>query len=189
MPVVTDVSVGASPVMPYVLGFQGSTTCFMTHGSNTDPPCIPINLDDSKDGRGEGSFGLFRLSVDKGKYAGQTLVALLRSESTGDRVGDVAPHHEVYAAMAADMERNDEPNSISTSSYCVYRTYVYTQEELDVIHALPHIAPGKLFVMELRALNGERYGGVSALYLCAGVLTSMVVTVTEGVHLKVVRNL
>ncbi len=43
--------------------------------------------------------------------------------------------------------------------------------------------------MDLQALNGERYGGVSAFYLCVEVLTSMVVHVTEGVHLKAVRIL
>ena len=43
--------------------------------------------------------------------------------------------------------------------------------------------------MDLQALQGKRYNGVSALYLCAGVLTSMVVDVPEGVHLKRVRIL
>ena len=43
--------------------------------------------------------------------------------------------------------------------------------------------------MDLQALQGKSYGGVSALYLCAGVLTSMVVDVTEGVHLKRARIL
>ena len=38
--------------------------------------------------------------------------------------------------------------------------------------------------MDLQALQWDRYGGVSALYLCAGVLTFMVVYVTEKLHLK-----
>ena len=58
------------------------------------------------------------------------------------------------------------------------RTPVFTPEKLDAIPALPHTTTDKLFVMDLQALQGERYGGVSALYLCAGVLTSMVVDVT-----------
>jgi hypothetical protein len=69
------------------------------------------------------------------------------------------------------------------------RTPVFTPEHLDAIPALPHTTTDKLFVLDLQALQGERYGGVSALYLCAGVLTSMVVDVTEGVHLKRVRIL
>jgi len=175
--VATDVNVGALPTMPYVMGFQ-CTTCFMTHVSNAHPR-MHSNLDDSKDGRGTGSSGLFRLSVDEGKSVGQTLLALLRSKSTGERVGDAVPHHEVYAALAADMERIDEPNSISRSSDCVNRTNVYTQKELDLIPALPHASPGKMLVMDLQALNGERYiMGCSALYLCSRVLTSMVVDVT-----------
>ena len=69
------------------------------------------------------------------------------------------------------------------------RTPEFTPKYLDTIPALPHTTTDKLFVMDLQALQGKRYGGVSALYLCAGVLTSMVVDVTEGVHLKRVRIL
>ena len=69
------------------------------------------------------------------------------------------------------------------------RTLVLTPEYLDAIPALPHTTTDELFVMDLQTLQGKRYGGVSALYLCAGVCTSMVVDVTEGVNLKRVRIL
>ena len=57
----------------------------------------------------------------------------------------------------------------------------FSEADLDAIPALPHADPDRLFVMDLQ---GRRYGGMSALYLCAGVLTSMVMDVTEGMHLK-----
>ena len=91
-----------------------------------------------------------------------------------------------YREMHSEMCAEDELVLVSEVQR---RTPVFTPEQLDAIPALPHTTTDKLFVLDLQALQGERYGGVSALYLCAGVLTSMVVDVTEGVHLKRVRIL
>ena len=65
----------------------------------------------------------------------------------------------------------------------------YSQADLDRIPALPHTDPNRLFVLDMEAVQGRRYGGVSSLYLCAGVLTSLVSDVTEGVHFRTVRIL
>ncbi len=86
-------------------------------------------------------------------------------------------YRDVHAAMCTEDE-------MVVVSEVLRRTSVFTPEYLDAIPALPHTITDKLFVMDLQALQGKRYGGASALYLCAGVLTSMVVDVTEGVHLK-----
>ena len=82
-------------------------------------------------------------------------------------------YRDVHAAMCTEYE-------MVVVSEVLRRTSMFTPEYLDAIPALPHTTTDKLFVMDLQALQGKRYGGVSALYLCAGVLTSMVVDVTEG---------
>jgi hypothetical protein len=91
-------------------------------------------------------------------------------------------YRDVLAAMCAE-------NEMVVVSEVLRRTQVFMPEYFDAIPALPHTTTDKLFVMDLQCLQGKRYGGVTALYLCAGVLTSMVVDVTEGVHLKRVRIL
>lgn len=68
-------------------------------------------------------------------------------------------------------------------------TKIYTQDMLDAILPLPHTTPDKLYVLDLGAVRGERYGGVCGLYLCASVLTSLVIDVVEGMHMSKVRIL
>jgi len=95
----------------------------------------------------------------------------------------------MHAAMCAEDTSSDASTELVMVGEASRRTPVFAPEYLDSITALPHTTPDKLFVMDLQALQWGRYGGVSALYLCSGVLTSMVVDVTEGLHLKRVRIL
>ena len=64
----------------------------------------------------------------------------------------------------------------------------YTQEELDSVPSLPHVY-GRLYHLNLAAMQGQHQGGYCGVYLCAGVLTSLVVDVTEGMHMGQVRVL
>ena len=98
-------------------------------------------------------------------------------------------HSQVYTALeAAQADQADQEDDVAFVGKGI-TAMQYTQADLDVIPALPHTDPGRLFVLDMEAVQGRSYSGVSALYLCAGVLTSLVSDVTEGVHFKTVRIL
>ena len=99
-------------------------------------------------------------------------------------------YRSMHAAMCAEDTSIDASTELVMVGEASRRTPVFAPEYLDtIIPALPHTTTDKSFGIDLQAIQGDRYGGVSALYLCAGVFTSMVVDVTEGVHLKRVRIL
>ena len=98
-------------------------------------------------------------------------------------------HSQVYTALeAAQADQADQEDDVAFVGKGI-TAMQYTHADLDVIPALPHTDPDRLFVLDMEAVQGRRYSGVSALYLCAGVLTSLVSDVTEGVHFKTVRIL
>ena len=94
-------------------------------------------------------------------------------------------HSQVYTALeAAHADQEDDVAFVVGKGITAMH---YTQADLKVIPALPHTDPARLFVLDMEAVQGRWYSGVSALYLCAGLLTSLVSDVTEGVHFKTVR--
>ena len=100
------------------------------------------------------------------------------------------PYREVYTALFTDLmaaAHNEGDDMVLAASKGPGR--VYTQADLDTIPALPHDGKHKLYVLDLEALQGRRYGGVSGLYICASVLTSLVIDVCEGMHMRQVRIL
>jgi hypothetical protein len=140
-------------------------------------------------GRGGGSKssgGDCFLPID-GNDAGKALMTLLGIPANTNY--EEVSYRSLHAAMCAENMSNVASTGLAMVGDASRRTQVFVPEYLDSIPALPHTTADKIFVMDLQALQGDMYGGVSALYLCTGVLTSMVVDVTEGVHLKLVRIL
>ena len=103
------------------------------------------------------------------------------------------PYREVYTALFAAMEEadsvegDDDGDGVVLAAHKTRREY--TQADLDAVPALPYQPEDKLFAVDLQALQGHRYGGISGFYPCAGVLTSLVIDVVEGAHMKRVRVL
>ena len=99
------------------------------------------------------------------------------------------PYFEVYTTLFAELTapEEDEGDGLVLASGKVQRNF--SQSDLDAIPALPHTAVDKLYVLDTETLQGKRYGGMSGLYLCASVLTSLVTDVCEGIHFRRVRIL
>ena len=124
------------------------------------------------------------------KHPGTVLSATGQREANGPEAEMPFPaavsYNETYpallaGAMAIDDDYADGGVIVARSDRTPSQSY--TQAMLDVIPALPH-AEDKMFLLDMEAAQGRRYGGVSALYLCAGLLTSLVSDVQEGIHFK-----
>ena len=99
------------------------------------------------------------------------------------------PYREIYTALFAEMtapEDDEGDGLVMTAKGGAVRTY--SQADLDAIPALPY-GEEYGYVLDIEAVKGKRYGGVSGLYVCASVLTSLVMDVCEGIHLRRVRVL
>ena len=158
-----DATLAVGAAVPYVMEFQGST-CFMV--TRTDINILPTNLDTPQVGRGEeaSSAGgsVFRFLPINDKNAGRAAMTPFEIPASTDQ--EAVLFRDVHAAMCAEAE-------IVVVSEILRRTTMFTPEYLDAIPALPYTTTDKLFVMDLQPLQGKKYGGVSALNLCAGVLT------------------
>ena len=101
-------------------------------------------------------------------------------------------YHQVYTnALCPALSEHDDELADGGAIFSGKNSAAkqYSRADLDRIPALPHTDPNKFFVLDMEAVQGRRYGGMSSLYLCAGVLTLLVSDVAEGVHFRTVRIL
>ena len=176
--------------------------CFAAMGSagrRTHIPVMEVNSDDeeipnsapnsSQVGGGEGMDTCFALGSQV--WGGDSHVSHVThsSEAALDQIfpSDM-PYREVYLPLCAALYVEDEAPE-TTGPTVLLGQQQYTQQDLDDVPSLPHTDPSKVFVLDLAAMQGHRFGGLSALYCCAGVLTSMVMDVVNGAHLAKARVL
>lgn len=99
---------------------------------------------------------------------------------------ETATYREVYAALFQAMYDPEEESQTDNQVWAA-KGPEYSQEYLDNIPALPHTHPDLLYHYDLEVVQGKRKDGMCGLYLCAGVLTTLVTEVIEGMHFKRVR--
>ena len=129
-------------------------------------------------------------AAQPGQYTPElSLYAGTWSERANSAFPAEMPHREVYMSLFAALgELDDEDHQDDQQTVFATLTHknskTFTQEDLDAIQALPHSDPDKVFVLDMEAYQGRRFGGCSVAYLCSGALTQMVVDVSEGMHLR-----
>ena len=181
----------SSPSVQSPASFQGF--CCMAVGQGT-PKMGSEQSDGSPEIEHLPNFPHTRSQVGGGEdlsFPEATASAAFHSQvkaSIAQKFPEGMPHRELYAELCASVYTAEGPDEEAGNAYASV-VEQFTQQQLDAIPALAHTAKDKLFVLDLEAVQGHRYGGVSTLYLCAGFLTSLVVDVTEGMHMKKVRIL
>ena len=174
-------------------------------GNGTPIFAASASLEGDGDSETDGDEGV--TDPEDGVVAGRHLLQMLQQQPASVQIAQIATtaeeeqenafpmsmtYHQVYiGALRPALSEHDDDFADGGAIFSGKSSAAkqYSQADLDRIPALPHTDPNRLFVLDMEAVQGRRYGGMSALYLCAGVLTSLVSDVTEGVHFRIVRIL